>query len=236
MAWLNPTLGLLGLLGGGVLLVVACQRQSNELAASPPDSTPTPVSLSLPVPGTSYLATPIDPPRLATLTASEADAQINVRSLPTTASTSPTYGLVGEAVELQRLAEGEGGYTWYFVTFVNGESSGWVRGDFVATSVPPAVDLSANACGEDPQLAFFETPTFAIYICDDPEELRYVSTNKATRQSLVTEKVKNSQGTFIAIDGDIQYHVNEGSLAVYQVNRGDFTQLLAEPVTQYQRF
>ena len=78
--------------------------------------------------------TSINPPKSANLTAQQADAQINLRSRPTTESTAKGYGLVGDAVELLRATEGEGDFTWYYVKFDESGAEGWIRGDFISTA------------------------------------------------------------------------------------------------------
>lgn len=82
--------------------------------------------------------TPINPPKSATLTAQQVDAQINLRSRPTTASTAQGYGLVGDSVELLRATKGEGDFTWYYVKFDESGAEGWIRGDFINTNATTA--------------------------------------------------------------------------------------------------
>ncbi|RZM79824.1 SH3 domain-containing protein [Leptolyngbya iicbica LK] len=77
--------------------------------------------------------TAISPPQAATLIAQQTEAQINLRSQPTTQSSSPGYGLVGDAVQLLRAAPGEGDLTWYYVKFDESGAEGWIRGDFIST-------------------------------------------------------------------------------------------------------
>jgi regulator of protease activity HflC (stomatin/prohibitin superfamily) len=48
--------------------------------------------------------------------------------------------------------------------------------------------------------------------------------------------VRNSQGTYIAIDGNYQYHVSDQALAVYQVKGGSYDQLEGEDVIRHERF
>lgn len=179
--------------------------------------------------------TVINPPRPAVLQGDRPDTQINVRSQPTTQSDSVSGGAVGESVDLLRLAEGEGGYTWYYARFSTGVE-GWVRGDFVDLGQPAASAASAPVtCGEAQQKAFFETRTFVVYICSTADGLRFISTNKVTREFLTLTDVQDSQGTFVAFNGTYQYHVNDGTLAVYQVNQGEYTQLNGEQVVKHQR-
>jgi hypothetical protein len=192
-----------------------------------------------------YQSTPINPPRVAQLTSQQATAQINVRSQPTTQSDSLGYGATGDAVQLLRLAEGEGGYSWYYLEFTASGEEGWMRGDFVDASAqtvaatpatPSEADSGAGACGRDRQEAHFETSSFSVYICNLGTGLRYVGIEKETQESLVTEDVRNAQGIYIAIQNNIQFHINEDALAVYQVNNGAYSQLVAEKVVDYEQF
>ncbi|HEY9761916.1 MAG TPA: SH3 domain-containing protein [Trichocoleus sp.] len=202
-------------------------------ASSAPTPTPTPaIPLSV--------GTPINPPRMASLTAEEADAQVNLRSQPSTEADSLGYGVSGNEVYLLQLVEGEGGYTWYYAKFVQSETEGWVRGDFIATKDQAAGGTGSTAvstanCGSDKQEAFFETKTFLVYICDAGGSLRYVGTDKQTQQSLVLNQVVRNQGTYVAINGDYQYHINDGTLAMYQVKKGEYTQLDGEQVIKFER-
>lgn len=179
--------------------------------------------------------TAIEPPRPATLVAEQAGAQVNLRSQPTTQAESPGYGQAGGAVLLLRLIEGEGGYTWYYIQLDKSTTQGWVRGDFVQPA--EAADASATGlnCGQDLQQAMFETKTLQVYICSSDGDLRYLSVNKDTRETVALDDVQDSQGTYVAIDGNQQYHVNDGTLAVYRVTNGEYTQLGGEQVIKHQR-
>lgn len=196
-----------------------------------------------------FRATVIDPPRATTLTTQQAGAQINLRSQPTTLSPIVGNGQLGDAVRLLRLAQGEGGYSWYYVQFTGAETEGWVRGDFVdiasATTAAEApaepvaqtvVDVTAAACEGDRQEAFFETKSFAIHVCATSSGLRYLSRNKATQEILDISDVGRNQGTYIAIDGNQQHHISDNSLVIYQVSNGSYSQVKGEPVLRFERF
>lgn len=58
-------------------------------------------------------------------------SRINVRSLPTTTSASPHYGLVGDRVEILSTTQGRDTYIWHYVEFQSG-ARGWIRGDYVS--------------------------------------------------------------------------------------------------------
>lgn len=57
-------------------------------------------------------------------------ARINVRSQPTTQSTSPHYGLDGDRVQVLNQTIGRDGHEWYYIQFRSG-AEGWVRGDLI---------------------------------------------------------------------------------------------------------
>ena len=200
-----------------------------------------------------YQSTPINPTRTAYLTAQTEEAQINVRSQPTTQSESLGSGLSGNEVELLRLAEGEGGYSWYYLKIAESQTEGWIRGDFIDTSGETVASAQENesdtptaeaeeepddqgVCGRARQEAYFETDSLNIYICNTGDGLRYVSLDKENQESLVTEDVRSGQGTYVAIDGNYQYHINTNTLAVYQVNKGDYEPIANEAVIRHERF
>ncbi len=124
-------------------LLAACgggNSTTSDVATEPAEPTPETVETSDETPTTpetpdapSNPGTAISPPQVATLTAEQADAQINLRSQPTTQASSPGYGLVGDPVQLLRAAEGEGELTWYYVKFDESGAEGWIRGDFIST-------------------------------------------------------------------------------------------------------
>jgi hypothetical protein len=70
----------------------------------------------------------------AVLSGSEPGSRVNVRSAPSTTSSSPHYGIVGDRVETLRQTQGSDGYTWYYVRFVQSGAEGWVRGDLIQLS------------------------------------------------------------------------------------------------------
>ncbi len=198
-----------------------------------------------------YQSTPINPMRTAYLTAQSEGAQINVRSQPTTQSDSLGFGLSGNEVVLLRLAEGEGGYSWYFLNIEDSQTAGWIRGDFIDTSgeavasaqndEPDAADAEEapddqGVCGRARQEAYFETDSLNIFICNTGNGLRYVSLDKENQESLVTEDVMSGQGTYVAIDGNYQYHLTNNALAVYRVNQGDYEPLANETVIRHEQF
>ncbi len=245
--WLSLSLVLVVAMAGS-----SCRKPGPE-QADPEASTPTAATAdgSAPVEETigGFKATVIDPPRTTTLATQQAGAQINLRSQPTTLSPIVGTGQSGSAVRLLRLAEGEAGYSWYYVQATESDTEGWVRGDFVdvdsATATPseptpgtaqPVAATTAQPCGGDRQEAFFETKSLSVYLCSTPQGLRYIGTNNATQDSLTTNDVSSYQGLYIAIDGPYQYHISDTAVTVYQVSNGSYSQLQGEPVLRFERF
>ncbi|MGF1570303.1 MAG: SH3 domain-containing protein [Nodosilinea sp.] len=236
---------LLGLAGGcGSRQGVDESQNPGSAAAvtSPAPAASTPTAVEDPA-GEGFQSTVINPIRTAYLTTQQPGAQINLRSQPTTQAATNGQGQAGNQVQLLRIAEGEGGYSWYFLKLAQSETEGWVRGDFIDTSgqAAPAAAAPATAsptppCGQDRQEALFETQTFSIHLCQGEKSLRYIGVNKTNQETLTTDDVRNTQGTYIAINGNYQYHIDENSLAVYQVNDGSYTQLAREDVIRHEQF
>ncbi|WP_439345190.1 SH3 domain-containing protein [Vacuolonema iberomarrocanum] len=64
-------------------------------------------------------------------------SQVNVRSAPSVNAPSPSYGLVGDRVEVLNDTRGDDGFTWYYVRFPASGVEGWMRGDFVQSINDP---------------------------------------------------------------------------------------------------
>lgn len=221
-----------------LLLVVGCGRPQGgqDTATDPaPSATGTP-----PAPGVSVGQglTPIDPPRSSILSSQRAGAQINIRSTPSTTAPVVAQGQSGQGVQLLSLTEAEDGYTWYQLRLAPGDQEGWVRGDLVSqagavAATPPQIPQAS--CEGDRQQALFETQSFTIYICQGPRGLRYVSIDKTQQAVVVSQEVIRNHDTYIAIDGDRQYHLSDQSLGVYRVNNGNYSQLMAETVVRSEK-
>lgn len=65
------------------------------------------------------------------LKANDRNTQINVRSQPTVNSTSHSYGIPGDWVEVIDSTKGDDGYFWFYVRFESSQVEGWIRGDFI---------------------------------------------------------------------------------------------------------
>lgn len=62
---------------------------------------------------------------------------VNVRSAPSVNASSPSYGLVGDRIEVLNDTQGDDGFTWYYVRFPASGAEGWIRGDFVQSINDP---------------------------------------------------------------------------------------------------
>lgn len=152
----------LGLMLATTLALASCNRKEPEVVTTAPTVTETP-SPSSPAPSPSTPTTnpaapappasprpaagetAINPPKSATLTAQQAEAQINLRSQPNTGAKSKGYGLVGDGVKLLKVAEGSDQFTWYYVKFDSSGAEGWIRGDFINTSGQPVAAARQSA-------------------------------------------------------------------------------------------
>jgi hypothetical protein len=65
-----------------------------------------------------------------TLVANDPGAVINIRDDASTSASVRHTGYAGDPVYISDTAQGDDGYTWYYVEFDSGVA-GWVRGDFV---------------------------------------------------------------------------------------------------------
>lgn len=240
-----PGLGI-GLIG--LLLLAGCSS-SDPVDTEVSAATTAPAAAPLEETLGGVQATVIDPPRLTKLISQTPGAQINLRSQPTTLSPILGSGATGDEMRLLRLAEGEGGHTWYYAQSPDAEREGWVRGDFVdisnATATAPTASTAAvgssalaadSPCGSDRQEAFFETQSYRVSLCKTARGLRYVGTHKTTQEALITEDVAVNQSIYIAIDGNQQYHISDTHLALYEIHNGSYTPLASEPVLRFERF
>jgi hypothetical protein len=67
----------------------------------------------------------------AVLSGSEPGSRVNVRSGPSTAASTPHYGIVGDRIETLRQTQGNDGYIWYYIRFNQSGAEGWVRSDLI---------------------------------------------------------------------------------------------------------
>lgn len=185
--------------------------------------------------------TNISPPQSATLIAEQLDAQINLRSRPTTESAEKGYGLVGNSVELLKSASGDDSFIWYYVQFEDSSAEGWIRGDFVdtdaaaATAASPLTTEQAAAdrrdglgealdavCGGPANLsAYYDTERYNVYICNAPGGLTYVSNEKGTNNTLVSQSVKTTETGYAAENDDYTYYIDSTALTIHEGNSAE---------------
>ncbi|WP_088893348.1 SH3 domain-containing protein [Leptolyngbya ohadii] len=96
---------------------------------APYGSSPTSATSAASVPNT---------PNFATLSASDPNARINVRSAPTINSSTPSYGVVGDRVQIIRCVQDTdtsgSDLNWCDVRFSGSGATGWIRSDFMIFS------------------------------------------------------------------------------------------------------
>lgn len=225
----------LGLVVMMLIITAGCGRPQGSQEAATTATNPAGQDRgAVTAPPTLQSQTPIEPPRSSTLRSQQAGAQINIRSTPATTAPVIAQGQAGDGVQLLALTEAEDGYTWYQVRLEPSGQPGWVRGDLVSSgSVAAAPPPNPQAsCESDRQQARFETQSFTIYICQGAQGLRYVSIDKTQQAVVVSQEVIRNHDTYIAIDGDRQYHLSDRALGVYQVDNGHYSQLMAETVVR----
>ena len=122
------------------------EQLAEDPTEPPPEAAPSPTP-NPPEPGVGGTGEAVNPPQAAQLIAAQPEAQINLRSEPTTSSSAKGYGLVGDPVQLLRSAQASDG-TWYFVKFEESGAEGWIRGDFINTE-GRATPLSPQAAASN---------------------------------------------------------------------------------------
>lgn len=114
-------------------------RVAERPIANPPPGTPTSRLVLLEVVSQTRAdsGTGNPPPtgnRQGTLTASDPEAFINIRSRPSTQSDVVSFGRVGDQVVVLRESRGSDGFTWYNVRLGQPAVEGWVREDLIRIS------------------------------------------------------------------------------------------------------
>jgi hypothetical protein len=109
-----------------------------------------------PIAQTNITIAPVDPPQPAVLTASNVQAEINLRSEPSVEARSDGYGLVGDPVTLLKTAADGGPVPWYYVKFDGSGAEGWIRGDFIDASGQTVASLQVDTFNIDDLFAVSE--------------------------------------------------------------------------------
>ena len=112
----------------------------NRIAKKTPSRSSSSASSSLKV---------LEQPRLALLTSTDPDSQINIRSAPSTSSQALHYGLSGDRIKLLKISEGNQ-KAWYFIKFEVSKATGWVREDFITQQENSSYE-TPNYVGDLPQ-------------------------------------------------------------------------------------
>ncbi|MGF1569449.1 MAG: SH3 domain-containing protein [Nodosilinea sp.] len=167
-----------------------------EATGSPaPVLTPAPTTAPTAPPAQGAAATPINPPQKAQLIAAQPEAQINLRSQPTTESQSKGYGLVGDPVQLQRSTQGADGQPWYYVKFETSGAEGWIRGDFINTEGRATALPQQAAQGSSCEGLMEGTVFTAFYDANGFNLVRFMNLEtKNTFDSSLSRQGSNNQG------------------------------------------
>lgn len=258
-------------------MVSTCRQESNtnteagQSAARPTPSTANSGAANAIAPATSATQTTataesrrtddsLPTAQTATITANDPDAQVNVRSQPSQAGESIGYGSVGESVLLGRSEADAEGYTWYYVTFENDDTGGWVRSDLLdipaTASVAPTtpVESAANTTNQPPSdtlkrslddtcggtaaiEAYFVTPSNTIYICKVRNQRTYLSQEAGTEQVVTVEEVEALGGGYMITNGNFEYRLDSSSLVVVRFDdSGQQEEVLRESVVYSERY
>lgn len=105
---------------------------------------------------------PMVPERIGFLRSQEANTRINIRARPTTAASSPHYGLPGDEVTVLDYTARYQGHVWYFVRFGTSSAEGWVRDDLIEIIRPDVDELTdASRTDVDAPVELSETLQFS---------------------------------------------------------------------------
>ncbi|MEM6835304.1 MAG: SH3 domain-containing protein [Cyanobacteria bacterium P01_C01_bin.120] len=206
---------------------------------------------------TSTLDTSTVAEQIAELVAADPQAQINVRSQPSSASEPVGYGQVGETVILGHSEPGTDGYTWHRVTFQSDNTAGWIRGDLLdipplePVASQPATAASVNqgtsealqrsltdTCGSTRAVeAHFVTASNSIYICKVRSRRIYLSQEAGTEQVIQAEDVEALDTGYIIGNDNFEYRLDASSLVVVRLSdSGRQEEVLREPVIHSERY
>jgi len=193
--------------------------------------------------------------RVARLTAEDADAVINVRSLPSPASEPIGLGYVGDEVVLGRAETAEDGYVWHFVTFPETSTVGWIRNDLLDIQpAEPAIETETvrqsatqsdvlkraldEQCGKAQAIeAYFVTQSYMIYVCKVRNKRLYLSQESGTQQVITATDVEALGGGYIIGNGNFEYRLDSGNFVVVRFDdSGKQEEVLRESVVFTERY
>lgn len=193
---------------------------------------------------------------IATITANDPNAEVNVRSLPTVTSDPIGYGIVGDAVALGQSDVDPDGGIWYHVTFQESSTVGWIRSDLLDIQTPPersdteATTVSQKAqsealnkalderCGDARAVeAYFITQSHTVYVCKTHQQRHYLSQEHGTQQVITTSMVEPVGGGYIINNGNFEYHLDSSNLTIIRLDDSEKREeILQEPVIYSERF
>lgn len=192
---------------------------------------------------------------MAVIAAQDPDAEVNVRSLPSSNADSLGYGLVGDTVILERSETAEDGHTWHYVTFQDAPTTGWIRSDFldiVPATVDAAADLAASSasgpdvlqealdehCGGPKTInAYYMTQSHLIYLCKRRGRLLYLSQEKGTEQIIVSKNAQPVGGGYIMVNDNYEYRLDSSQFVVIRIDEKDKeNEVLRESVLYSERY
>lgn len=193
----------------------------------------------------------------ATITASDSDALVNVRALPSTDANPIGQGTVGDRVRLGRSDTAADGHRWHYVTFAEATTAGWIRADFLdvpSTALDPteAIPVSTGSASQPDMLkqsldehcggpkairAYFVTPQQTIYLCEARWKLRYLSQEEGTSQVVVVDTVQERGGGYVIHNGHYEYRLDASGFEVVRFDgQGKPHPVLTEPVVHSERY
>jgi len=196
----------------------------------------------------------------ATITADDAEAQVNVRSQPSPEAEAIGYARVGDSVVLGRSEADADGYTWYYVTFPQGSTVGWVRSDLLDIAAPASAaeavadTTPANVVNQPPSdvlkrsldktcgglkaiESYFVTPSNTIYVCKARGQRTYLSQETGTEQVVTAPEVEAVGRGYIISNGNFEYRLDSTSLVVVRFDHsGKQEEVLRENVIYTERY
>lgn len=252
-----------GLLFILVLAIASTCRSQSESVSSQAEIQPESVSVPPTTAPSARVSTP-DPQRettsegqIATITAQDPNAQVNVRSLPSAEGNPIGTGMVGDQVVLGRSETAADGYTWHYVTFQSDTTVGWIRSDLL--DIPPLPETSNETANPSPPVetpsdvlktaldeecgstqaieAYFVTQSHTIYVCKNRNHRTYLSQESGTEQVIVIAEVEALGGGYIISNDNFEYRLDSASLVVVRFDdSGQQEEVLREEVIFAERY
>ncbi|MEM0982145.1 MAG: SH3 domain-containing protein, partial [Cyanobacteria bacterium P01_H01_bin.58] len=195
---------------------------------------------------------------LAIITAQEASARINIRTLPSVDSEPVGYALVGDEFVLEQSATDTSDNVWHHVTSLDSELSGWVHGDFLKVQPSTSIaetgasssieediheeDILKDALAKNCRVplkvhAYFLTQNHIIYLCYQRDDLVYVSQEKGTEHVISVNDVKVLQDSYVITNETYEYHLDANTFRVVHLDdAGKETAILSDPIIHSEQY